>query len=226
MSVFWLVRTHRLLGVLMILPLCAWAATGLVFFIKPGYGEAYAMLTVKRYPLVRGEENASQERLAVAPAVDWLSYRVVRTVLGYHLLVDTGAGPRHLNASTGEPWPEPASTELRRLVTDAISANHQRYGVLAAEQTAPDRLQTTTGVTIQWDWSRLQLRQRGADTDRIDWLYRVHYLQWTGHKSMDRLLGMVGLVLLVGLAVSGGWLFWRGGRLLPKDRSTSAGESA
>ena len=39
--------------------------------------------------------------------------------------------------------------------------------------------------------------------DRIDALYRIHYLQWTGYKLVDRLVGLVGLLLLVTLAVLG-----------------------
>jgi hypothetical protein len=33
---------HRLLGLVLLAPLCGWALTGLVFFFKPGYARAYA----------------------------------------------------------------------------------------------------------------------------------------------------------------------------------------
>ena len=34
-------------------------------------------------------------------------------------------------------------------------------------------------------------------------LYRIHYLQWTGVKAIDMLLGVLGLGLLVTLAYFG-----------------------
>ena len=30
-------RAHRMLGLILLLPICGWAVTGFVFFIKPGY---------------------------------------------------------------------------------------------------------------------------------------------------------------------------------------------
>ena len=62
---------------------------------------------------------------------------------------------------------------------------------------------TDTGVEVTLDWNRVSLQQRGRDTDRIDRLYKVHYLQWTGVKSIDRVLGFVGLSLVLGLTVLG-----------------------
>jgi hypothetical protein len=44
-------RTHRILGLVMLLPICAWAVTGFIFFVKPGYGAAYGGLQVRRYSL-------------------------------------------------------------------------------------------------------------------------------------------------------------------------------
>jgi hypothetical protein len=42
---------HRIIGIVMLLPLTGWAVTGAVFFLKPGYGNAYDLLQVKTYPL-------------------------------------------------------------------------------------------------------------------------------------------------------------------------------
>ena len=46
----------------------------------------------------------------------------------------------------------------------------------------------------------------GPDTDRIDALYRVHYLQWTGHETVDRVLAVLGLVGLAALSGLGALL--------------------
>ena len=65
-----------------------------------------------------------------------------------------------------------------------------------------------TGIRIDLDWNRLTLSQRGADTDRIDALYKIHYLQWTGMKSVDQVLGALGILLVVALSVLGVRLFF------------------
>ncbi len=170
-----------------------WAATGLVFFLKPGYGAAYAPLTVRRYPL---------EAMQIAvPDTAWRETRMLRTVLGLHLLVRDGGGWRQVDPETSAPRPRPGADDVRRLVDDAIAADRARYGSITAVD--GDTVRTSTGARITLDWPALTLSQRGRDTDRIDLLYRIHYLQWTGVATLDRILGAVGLAALVLLAAIG-----------------------
>lgn len=86
-------------------------------------------------------------------------------------------------------------------MTDAISVNPQRYGRIV--QVAGLTALTDTNVEIKLDWTRLTLQQSGRDTRRIDLLYRIHYLQWTGIKSLDNVLGLLGLTLVLALTVLG-----------------------
>jgi hypothetical protein len=44
-------RIHRIIGLLLVLPVIGWTITGVIFFIKPGYQAAYDQLVVKTYPL-------------------------------------------------------------------------------------------------------------------------------------------------------------------------------
>jgi hypothetical protein len=185
-------RAHRVLGVLLFLPFLGWAASGLVFFLKPGYGPAYASLELLREPLP-------------PPAgTGWLEERRVHTRLGEHLLVKTNEGWQHLHADTLQPWPRPSADELRPLIAEAIAADTRRYGAVASVE--GDSFVTTTGARIELDWKTLQLSQRGRDTDRIDAIYRVHYLQWTGLKAVDKLLGLLGLGGVAALALLGLWI--------------------
>lgn len=55
----------------------------------------------------------------------------------------------------------------------------------------------------------MSLQQRGSDTRRIDLLYRIHYLQWTGIKILDKVLGFTGLALVLTLTALGAWLAFR-----------------
>lgn len=194
-------RWHRRLGIVLLLPFLGWAATGLVFFLKPGYAGAYAELRPRFLPLAGGASATT-----AAPRPGWLEMRRVRTVLGEHLLVRTADGRLHLHAESGEPFTVPDERSLQALVADAIAANVERYGTIARTATADGATaayETTTGVRIEVDWPTLSLQQRGSDTERIDALYRVHYLQWTGVKSVDRVVGVAGLAGLIALTLLG-----------------------
>lgn len=188
---------HRTIGVILLLPLFGWALTGLVFFIKPGYAGAYEALNLKTYPL-------SGEAVAVTPDPSWREFRYFRTVLGEHLLARTDSGWQHLDPTSKQPRVRPAESDVKLLLNDAFSANPQRYGHIS--NISGDTVETDTGVEVTIDWNRMSLQQRGKDTQRIDLLYRVHYLQWTGVKGVDRVLGFVGLVLVMVLTTLGAWL--------------------
>jgi hypothetical protein len=187
-------RFHRALGVALALPLLLWAATGLVFFLKPGYAGAYGALELPARPL------PGPRTVAATPGA--LEARWLATPLGEHLLVRTASGWRHLDAATGAEWPEPDAATLRPLIEGAIAADPERYGSLLGRDER-GRWRTSTGVRIELDWRRLSLSQRGYDTDAIDLAYRVHYLQWTGYEPVDRWLGGLGLAGLMALAVVG-----------------------
>jgi len=192
-------RLHRLAGLVLLLPMLGWAATGAIFFIKPGYDEAYSSLTVKTYPLAAS--------LAVKASADWLEVRYLRTALGPHLLARTTAGWRQFDPVTAAPRPAPAEADVRTLLNEAIAADPSRYGaILFIDGT---NATTATGARLSFDWNQLSLSQRGRDTDRIDWLYKVHYLQWTGIAAFDQALGLIGLALIVVLSLLGACLLLR-----------------
>lgn len=194
-------RWHRRLGLVLALPLLLWAATGIVFELKPGYGAAYAALEVPALP--------QAGRLVVDLEPGWLEARVLRSPLGQHLLVRTAAGWRHLDAATRRPWPRPDDRSLEPLIEAALRRDPARFGSLA--RTAHGVFVTSTGVEVTLDWDRLRLTQRGRDTALIDGLYRLHYLQWTGVRAVDRVLGAVGPLALVALSGLGLGIAWRGG---------------
>lgn len=196
----------------MLLPFVGWTITGAIFFLKPGYAGAYEPLSVRTYPL--------DDDVRVPRGPGWHEVRVLRTVLGAHLLVRTDEGWRQVNVSDGSPRQAPLEEDLRRLLTEAVSSNPERYGKITT--ITPTRALTSTGVEIDIDWDRLLLRQRGADTARIDWLYRIHYLQWTGVEAVDRVAGGVGLALVALLTGLGARLAF--GRRVPDSRFAQKGQ--
>jgi len=190
---------HRLLGLALLLPFIGWAATGLVFFIKPGYGGAYEPLSVKTYPM--------QAPIAFQPDPAWREMRYLRTVLGGHVLARTDAGWSHLDAATLRPVGPPTSDQVRTLVADAISGNPARYG--SVRHVSGSVADTDTGARVTLDWDRMTLQQRGTDTDLIDGIYRIHYLQWTGVGALDKVLGFAGLAMMIALTALGARLALR-----------------
>lgn len=193
-------RIHRLLGWCLILPFFIWACTGLVFFIKPGYQAAFSYLSVKTYPI------SSDIQIKTQP--QWQEMKWLQTVLGPHLLVKQADGWLQLRPDDFTLRSEPSADDMLLLVKDAIRVDPQRYGqqVLKTEQ----GFVTDTGVYIQLDWASLTLSQQGQDTEIINNLYKLHYLQWTGHKTLDQILGVFGLVLLMLTTVLGFRLLIRG----------------
>jgi hypothetical protein len=192
---------HRFVGLVMLLPLAGWAMTGAVFFLKPGYAGAYELLQVKTYPF--------EANITIETDPSWSEARLVKTILGEHLLARNSRGWLHLDPHSRQPWPEPSADEVSELVSDAFSANPQRYGRIASIE--GNNIKTDTGVRVELDWSRLALAQSGKDTDRIDALYKIHYLQWTGVNAVDKVMGALGILLVLALSVLGARLFFAKG---------------
>ncbi len=177
----------------MALPLLLWSLTGLVFLIKPGYELAYDQLAPRFYSFDRS--------IRLPDSGHWSQARLFRTVLGYHLVVLKEGQWMHLDPFTLEAMPKPTPQEISKLVSDAISDRAQRYG--SVEEIEGLTVFTDTGVAITLDWTTVSLQQKGRDTQLIEALYRIHYLQWFNSPMFNRLFGALGLGLLVFLALIG-----------------------
>jgi len=187
---------HRLTGIILLLPFLVWSLSGIFFLVRPGYNEAYEQIPVRRYDIDR-----SVSTLPFSANTNWQEVRYFRSLLGEHLLVNENDSWRHLNVQTGEDWLLPEETELQRFLEDAISFNAPRYGRIIRIEDAT--AWTDTGVEISVDWTTASIRQQGRDTRWIDRIYSLHYLQWTGYWLSDRILGVLGLLLLLYMTYSG-----------------------
>jgi hypothetical protein len=191
-------KWHRRMGLVMLAPFIGWAITGSIFSLKPGYAGAYEILQPRTYRLAND--------ISVKPDPRWLEFRYLKTILGDHLLVRTAEGWSQLNPSDLIPKNPPEEDEIRLLVEDAIANNTARYGHI--NHVTGNQVITDTGVRITVDWGRMSFQQRGPDTDRIDALYRIHYLQWTGVSAIDKVLGLLGIILVIALSALGVRLFF------------------
>lgn len=195
----------------MLLPFIAWAATGMFFFFKPGYKDAYQALNIKHYPLGKSAE-ISPKTFRDLKLDQSQTLKQARTVLGHHLLVKSENKWRHYLLPNTSPIETPSPEQVKLLIRDAISENVERYGEI--ELIDGLKVTTSTKVEVTLNWSGLTLRQYGLDTDLINTIYDIHYLRWTGHKTVDQYLGVIGLILVVVLAIVGTVMTFR----KPKSR--------
>jgi hypothetical protein len=186
-------RIHRITGLLLVLPLIGWTITGIIFFVKPGYQGAYDQLVVKTYPL--------KTSFVIPESKDWKEVRLLRTILGYHLLVKTDKGFQHLDPISFKVKEPPTDLALTSLLNDSFSNKLERYGRVDSSDNF--KFFTSTGIEVSLNWERLTLRQKGDDTELINTLYKIHYLQWTPYKEINQYMGIIGLILLMTLTFFG-----------------------
>ena len=186
-------KLHKIIGLILLLPMLGWTVTGLVFFIKPGYQAAYQQLSVKQYPL--------NQTLALTPQAHWQEAKLVTTILGDHLLVKTDSGRLHLDPMTLTEQASPSEQAFKNLLNDAFTRDNKRYGEIVSVEGLSAT--TNTGDEVTLNWQTLRLSQKGQDTALINLLYQVHYLQWTPSKSVNQVLGILGLILLFLLSMLG-----------------------
>jgi hypothetical protein len=186
-------KFHRVIGYLLMLPIITWMLTGLFFFFKPGYADAYAALPIKQYPI--------SEWPVLEANPSWQQVKVMQSILGRHVLIKDGNGWHHLDSDGKAKLAVPSGAQLKTLVDDAITIDPERYGKIVDVNAL--KFVTNTGVAITLDWNSMSLRQQGRDTQMINQIYDIHYLRWTGNRTFDQFAGVIGLLSLVLLAVIG-----------------------
>lgn len=198
-------RVHRWLAIVLVIPLIIWSVTGLLFHLKPGWSRAYDLLDAERPAQVH------LDKLVLPEGVTHVE--VFSTAIGPLARVTTPKGDELYDADTGtrrSPLPIDAA---QALAVDAIARSHyaSTYGattrVTSTEATVT--IELADGPVVEVGRNDGRLSQRGPDTDRIDWLYRIHYLQLTGNKTFDKILALAGLALIWLVLIPGVVLFMR-----------------
>ena len=203
-------KAHRWLAIVLVVLLGVWSITGLLFHIKPGWDRAYDQLTVERRDsALRLAELTGLQSLGGAPLT---RIELFDTAIGPLYRARTATGTQLYDAKTGQLRVLDAAA-ARTLAADAIARSPHRasYGeiddVVLDDTTAHIKL--SGGPRVELDLRDARVTQQGPDTARIDWLYRIHYLQWTGNRNVDRVLAMAGLALIWAVMIPGIVLFVR-----------------
>lgn len=211
-------RFHRLLGLILVLPLALWVFTGLLFHIKYRYDEAYEALAIP-HP---SQPDWSKAKASPASVIE-SGIAEGPLVLGVHpsgRLVyygKLGAKPVVVDAATGEELSQASQEEGRAWLATALanSPHAARYGqVVASETTTSRSMRTGTqdpALVVHMSGSKVvrvdlvtgEIAQTGALNDFIDATYRLHYLQWTPWKPVNILMELASVVLVLVLAATG-----------------------
>lgn len=186
-------KIHKIIGLILILPMLGWTLTGIIFFIKPGYNGAYEQLAFKTYPL--------EKSFSIPASKTWKEVRLIKSILGYHLLVKSEGKTEHLDPVSLLPKAMPSELQYKYLLQDSLSGNKERYGEVL--DINGDIASTSNDIEIKLNWNNFTLYQKGQDTKLINLLYKIHYLQWTPFKAFNQLVGIVGLLLLITLTFFG-----------------------
>ncbi len=189
-------KIHKIVGMALLIPFLGWILTGIIFLTKPGYEQAYELIEIKQYPL--------NTKLSIQPEIDWLEYRIFKTILGYHLLVNANGNWIQLDPQTKTEKAKPHQSDILRLLQDAVSVNPKRYGVVKHLENGS--YHTSTDVDLTFNWKSMTISQRGKDTKFIGLMYQIHYLAWLDSKPANIILGILGLILLSVLVYYGALL--------------------
>lgn len=202
-------RLHRWLAIVLVIPLIVWSLTGLLFHLKPGWSRAYDMLEAEKPgpPL-------HLAKLATVLAEQPVTHiEMFETAIGPLARITTGKGDELYDPDTGTRRSPLAIDAAQALAVDAIarSPHHSAYGAIVRVSSTEItvKLELAEGPVVEIGRNDARLTQRGPDTDRIDWLYRIHYLQWTGSKPVDKVLALAGLILIWLVLIPGVVLFVR-----------------
>ncbi len=203
-------RVHRWLAIVLVVPLVVWSVSGLLFHLKPGWARAYDMLGAER-PLTT-TSVAPIATVAATFSAKISKIELIDTAIGPLYRVTTETATELVDAVGATRRSPLSADDAKLLAVDAVSRSAERaaYGSVTGtevgERTVHVRFEH---ATVDVGRSSARLSQRGPDTDRIDWLYRIHYLQWTGNKAVDRVLAMFGLALIWAVMLPGVVLFIR-----------------
>jgi hypothetical protein len=211
-------RVHRWLAIVLVVPLVVWSVSGLLFHLKPGWARAYDMLDAER-PL--STTSVAPISTVAATFPDKISkIELIDTAIGPLYRVTTERGTDLVDAIGATRHSPLSADDAKTLALDAVARSSQRagYGGVTGTEVGERVVHVRfEHATVDVDRSSARMSQRGADTDRIDWLYRIHYLQWTGNKSADKILIGFGLALIWAVMLPGIVLFIR--RVRPRARA-------
>ncbi len=204
---------HRTLAIALVVLLVVWSITGLLFHLKPGWDRAYDQLAVERPGPLKLAAIVPAPAVEVAlagAAIERIT--LFDTQLGPLYRVSTATGTELVDATTGRKRSPLSVPEAEALIADAVARSPHRAAYGAPHKTHADDRSVKiefadSMVTIGRSDARIS--QTAESTRRIDWLYRIHYLQWTGNKTIDRAFAMLGLALIWAVMIPGIMLFVR-----------------
>ena len=192
-------KLFKVIGFVLALPLIVWALTGLLLIPQPSNNSLQTTIGVKQYPIIK--------KFTIIPHAFWQSYSVIRTVLGYHLIVKTDTGYIHLDPITFEKKNKPNEEFLKALVNDALSKKRNEYGTVVKMD--GNNFTTNTGLKLTLNWNKLEIIREGRPHTFRNALLQIHRFEWTGDPKIDRALLFAGGLLALIYGVLTFWILFK-----------------
>ena len=211
---------HRAAGSLLAAPLLLWIATGLLFHVKPGWAAAYETLAAPPPgPLPWERVVFSPAMVKARGLLDPGPVALAPHPSGLVAYFGRRAGrPAAVDGTSGEPVPLAPEDSTRAFAAAAVGASRHaaRYGAILPGATPARRPSALTGTDdpaflfrtagghrLLVDRVTGEVDQESSLRDRIELLYRAHYLQWTPWKPVNAALALAASLLVLLLAGSG-----------------------
>jgi hypothetical protein len=210
---------HRVAGLALVVPLVLWTVTGLLFHVKPGWNEAYESLAAPPpgplpWERVVFSPAAVKARGLLDPGPVALAPHPSGLVAYFGL---REGRPAAVDGTSGDAIPLASEDASRAFAVAAISASRHAasYGTVVSAGPAEHRsaltgavnpallFRTSGGKRVLVDRITGEVSQSGDLNERIDLLYRVHYLQWTPWKPVNAGLVLAAMLLVLLAAASG-----------------------
>ncbi len=192
-------KLHKIIGIILALPFIVWALTGLLLIPQTHSLQNQYQIKVKQYPIIK--------KFTIVPHAFWQSYTVIRSVLGYHLIVKTDTGYVHLDPVTFENKNKPNAEFLKALINDALSPKRKDYGTVV--KTDGNSFVTTTGLKLKLNWNKLEITIENKPHTFRNTLLQIHRFEWTGDEQIDRALLFAGGLLAFFEGVLTLWLLFK-----------------
>lgn len=216
-TLYWL---HRWSSLLIVLQLLIWLLTGLYFSLVPHdemMGRKYWQTPSASPFVVASDKLCTVEELAAQFPFSQLRLRQLTGKVQY--VLDTPSGDYYLDAISCEPWQTPAEL-AKQLALATYNGSGEIIAVTAINNSPEQRGWQGPGFRVDMaddEHTRIYVDSRSGDVLPhrnntwviADWMFRLHFMDYSGEQKFNHWLIWLTATLALWFALSGAVLLWQ-----------------
>lgn len=220
-KLYWL---HRWGSLLVLLQVVIWLLTGLYFSLVPHdemMGRKYWQSPPSGRIMVDADRLCTADSQAMQVTASSIRLRQIAGQVQY--VLETPSGYHYLDALTCQPWQTPAEL-AQQLALATYKGVGDVVALTAVENSAEQRDWPGPGFRIDMaddEHTRIYVDSRSGDVlphrnDTwvvADWMFRLHFMDYSGKQRFNHWLIWLTATLALGFAISGVFLLWQRTRL-------------